>query len=67
MRVFMDSMLLLLSMSHAKFYPVPGIFSSAVDENWHFNKIAQVENAQKMVKMNFSRSHNFHLGDWIGA
>jgi hypothetical protein len=47
MRVVMNSLSLLLSMSHTKVSLVPDIFSSAVDRSWHFNKITPVEKMHK--------------------
>jgi hypothetical protein len=47
MRVFVNSLLLLLSMYHTKFSSVPDIFFSAVDRSCHFNKIALVEKMHK--------------------
>jgi hypothetical protein len=57
----MNTLMLLLSMSHTKVCLFLDIFSSIVDKIWHFNKIAPVENGEKGVKMDFSRSHNFQL------
>jgi hypothetical protein len=43
-----NSLSLLLTMSHTKVSLVPDIFSSAVDKSWHFNKnCTSGENAQK--------------------
>jgi hypothetical protein len=55
----MNSLLLLLSMSPTNLSLYPDIFSSIVDKSLIFNKIAPIENAQKVGENGFSRSHNF--------
>jgi hypothetical protein len=51
----MNSLSLLLSMSHTKFSLVPDIFSSAVDRSWPFNKITPVEKMHKWGENGFFR------------
>jgi hypothetical protein len=43
MRVVMNSLSLLLTMSHIKVSLFPDIFSFVVDKSWHFNKITPME------------------------
>jgi hypothetical protein len=55
MRIFMNSLSLLLSMSHTKVSLVPEIFLFAVDKIWHFNKITPMEKIHKWGENGFFR------------
>jgi hypothetical protein len=55
MKVFMNSLSVISSMSHNFFYLIHDIFSSAVDRSWPFSKITPVEKMHKLGENGFFR------------
>jgi hypothetical protein len=52
-RVFVNSLSLLLSMSHKKVFLFSYMFSCTVNKSWHFNKITLVEKMHKWGESGF--------------